>query len=334
MEFGFAALVDVPMTEFAARARLIETLGFDYFWIPDERLLRNVYVALSTAATHTDAIQIGTAVTNPYTRNPAITAAAAATIDELSAGRTVLGLGAGGGLEAYGITRESPVGHLRETIEITRRLTRGDTGSYVGDHFSLHSTQLDFESLRQIPIYVAARGPKILELAGEVADGAIIGGFAHADGVTFAKDRIARGLSRSGRTWNDISTVAWTFISVSEDRAAARLAVSRMVLAAMLSSRPILDDIGVDLPPQLRQHLDRHDWSFSQIPNAAEMLTDEIINAFSVHGTPDECTQRLDGLRQFGIDQISFVALPAEGLSVEETASLIAERIIPEIRRA
>lgn len=331
MDFGFAALVDTPMPEFAERARLIESLGYDYLWVPDERLLRNVYVSLTVAAQSTNTLRIGSAVTNPYTRNPALTAAAIATIDELSGGRTILGLGAGGGLEAYGLQRESPVGHIRETIEIVRRLTAGGAVDYRGDHFSLVNTQLDFSPRRQVPIFVAARGPKTLELAGELADGVIIGGFAKPQGIQYAMDRVSAGMRRGGRSPDDMYKVAWCFVSVSPQREDAREAVGRMVMAAMLSSRPILEEIGVQLPAELREELERAEWHFAAVPDIARHLTDEIVDAFAIHGTPTECTERLVEIAESGIEQIAFVALPARGLTVEDTARSLATEVIPNV---
>jgi len=331
LDFGFAGLVDVPMRDFADRARLVESLGYDYFWVPDERLLRNVYTGLTVAGLNTERIQLGTAVTNPYTRHPALTAAAIATVDEVSGGRTILGLGAGGGLDAYGIQRPSPVSHIKETVEVVRLLTGGLTGDYEGKHFSLENTHLDFKPLRPIPIFIAARGPKILELAGEVADGVIIGGFAQQQGVEFAMRHVDAGLAKSRRAREDIYSVAWIFISVSDARDEARRAVSRMVMAAMLSSRPILSEIGVELPKELESELDRNNWQFRQVPHVAELLTDEIIDTFAVYGTPEDCAEKLLQISRSDFDQIAFVALPPTGATIDESATVIAETIIPAL---
>ena len=85
---GVASLVERPMGELAERARAFESFGYDDIWVPDERLLRNAYVSLAAVAGATSRVGLGTAVTNPYTRHPVITAAAIATIDELSAWRS------------------------------------------------------------------------------------------------------------------------------------------------------------------------------------------------------------------------------------------------------
>src|SRR6185437_7553298 len=236
LRVGVASLVEHPMPVLAERATALESYGFDDIWVPDERLLRNVYVSLTTIAGATQRVTIGPAVTNPYTRHPATTAAAIATIDELSGGRAALGIGAGGGLAAYGIDRRSPVQALREMIEIVRRLTSGETVTFSGEHFRLNGTQLDFAPIRTVPIYVAGRGPRILQLGGELADGVIMGGFAQPGGIQYGQRQIEQGLERSGRSWADIDAMSWLYVSAAPDRQAARVAVSKIVLASLITS--------------------------------------------------------------------------------------------------
>lgn len=330
LRWGVANLVEYPMPEVAARAREYERLGFSDIWVPDERLLRNVYVSLATIATATERIGLGPGVTNPYTRHPAHTAAAIATIDELSGGRANLAFGAGGGLDAYGVDRTRPVAHLREAIEICRLLLRGETVSYEGEFHSLRSTQLDFTPIREIPIHIAGRGPKVLELAGELADGAIIGGFADEAGIGYAREHIGRGLERAGRTERDLDLMSWLYVSVDEDGDAARTAVSKMVLASLITSRPIIDRLGIELPARLRDHLDADGWRYPRIPaaEAARLLTPEIVDAFSIAGTPADVRAKLRRIRALGIDHVTFVLFPVPGIGAPDLARRVAETVV------
>jgi 5,10-methylenetetrahydromethanopterin reductase len=318
------------MPELAARARGYEALGYSDIWVPDERLLRNVYVSLATIAGATSRIGLGPAVTNPYTRHPAHTAAAIATIDELSGGRATLAFGAGGGLDAYGIKRDNPVQTLREAVEISHLLLGGETVSYQGEIFSLRATQLDFAPVRPVPVYLAARGPRILQLAGEVADGAILGGFAQPDGLRYARDMVGRGVERAGRDPGDVDVMSWLYVSVDDDPVAARTAVSKIVLASLITSRPILDRIGIELPAALRDRLDAQGWRYPrETPQeAAALLPDHIVDAFALHGTPDQVRKRLAVIRDCGIDHVSFVLFPPEGSSTEALARRIALEIV------
>ncbi|GAA4252974.1 LLM class flavin-dependent oxidoreductase [Dactylosporangium darangshiense] len=333
LRIGVASLVERPMPELAAQAARLESLGYDQIWVPDERLLRNVYVALATIATATSRIGLATGVTNPYTRHPAMTAAAIATIDELSGGRASLGLGAGGGLDAFGIDRPSPVKALRETTAIVRALTGGERFTAREGMFPMDAG-LNFTSSRRVPVYLAARGPKILRLAGEIADGVVIGGFARPEGIDYARRQVAQGLERSGRTWSDLDVVSWLYVSVDDDAEKARVAVAKIVLASLVTSRPILDQLGVDLPGPLRDHLDRTGWAFPALDahEAAALLSPGLLDTFAVYGTPDDCVRRLREIRECGIDHLTCVLFAPSGSTVDDVAERLAESVLPALR--
>ena len=318
------------MATLATRSSELESLGYSDIWVPDERLLRNVYVSLATIVNATKRVGIGPAVTNPYTRHPAHTAAAIATIDELSGGRATLALGAGGGLDAYGIDRKNPVGTLREAIKVIGGLLDGERLTFQGDVFSIKGTQIDFPVARRVPIYLAARGPKILSLAGEVADGAIIGGFATEAGLRYANEAIDSGIARAGRMPSDVDRMSWLYISVNDDTVAARVAVSKMVLASLITSRPILDRIGLEIPTALREHLDSTGWKYpTETPlEASKLLPDHIVDAFAIHGTAAQCRVRLEAVRAAGIDHVSFVLFPAAGDDLARLAERIAREVV------
>lgn len=334
MRFGFGAVIDVPLRDLGHRAELIERLGFDRFWLPDERLTRNVYAGLTVTALHTKKLQMGIAVTNPYTRNVALTAAAAATVDEVSGGRLALGLGAGGGLGHYGIERTRPAVAVREAVNVIRELLAGKAVTFDGSHLRMNDARLDFAAARPIPIYIAARGPKLLELAGEIADGAIIGGFASDEGIEHAKAAIGRGLKRAGRDWADIDLVAWLYTSVADDRAAARRAVSRLVTTSLVTSKAILPTIGVQIPAPLRDCLEASGWTVSAkaIDGCSQFLSDEVLDAFSVAGTPEACARKLVRVARHGVNEMAFVSLPAAGDSPERLAERIASEVLPLVR--
>jgi 5,10-methylenetetrahydromethanopterin reductase len=237
-------------------------------------------------------------------------------------------------LAAYGIDRRSPVQALRETIEIVRALTSGDTVTYTGKQFRLNSTQLDFPPLRTVPVYVAGRGPRILRLAGELADGVIMGGFAQPGGIGYCQRQIEQGLELSGRSWADLDAMSWLYVSASPDRQAARVAVSKIVLASLITSRAILDEIGIDLPGALRDHLDRTGWVYPResAQEAAALLPDHIVDAFAVHGTPAECVSRIEQIRSCGIEHVCFVLFPPTGETVASLAKLLADEVLTVLK--
>ncbi len=167
---------ECPLSEIVEVAGHAESLGFERCWVYDEGLeTRDVYIVMAAIATATEIIEIGPGITNPYTRHPAQTAAAIATLDELSNGRAFLGVGAGGSLtlNPLGIKREKPLRAVRDTIEIAKKLFSGDQVSHDGLVASLQSAKISYVR-SEIEIWLAGRGPKMLALGGAVADGVML----------------------------------------------------------------------------------------------------------------------------------------------------------------
>lgn len=329
--FSLALLLDAPSQEIGERAHVAEALGFDRVWLPDERLRRSAYVALTACALMTETIGLGVGVTNPYTRHPAVTAATIASIEELRPGKVVLGLGAGGQLSHLGITPERPRTAVRETITTVRRLTGGlHVADGAADEPRGVGGRLEFGE-RPIPIYIASRGPGLLSLAGELADGVIVGGFADLPGFRFATRQVDAGISRAGRRPGDIRRVAWLYTSLDANPERALTAVQPIVLASMITSRNVVDDIGVILPQRLRAQLDKADWKLSNqdLAHAAAHLNQSTVSAFSLAGRVDECAERLATLIAEGVDEVVFVCFPPAGTSVIGLAETIMSDLVP-----
>lgn len=334
LRFGVGTMGDIPLAGMVRRAQAAEDLGYDHLWIADERLMRNVYAQLTLCALQTQRIGLGTCVTNPYTRTPAITAAAIATVDEASGRRAVLGLGAGGGLDQYGVERVKPARAMQECTAVVRMLTAGQRCTYSGELFRLKNTELNFKPLRQVPVYWAARGPMILELAGQEADGVIIGGFASPPGLGFALGQVKKGLRKANRPRSDLEVVAWLYTSVSDRSEVAQDAVRWIVVSSLITSRPILDRIGVKLPPPLLEHLDRTGWTLAPeaVRAACPLLSPEILDMFSVAGTPAEVARKLERIAVTGVDQLALVSFENPTADTEVIFQRIAHEVIPALR--
>lgn len=332
IRLGFGTKGEYPPARWAALVRQVEAAGFSSLWVADERLYRNVYATLTLAATHSSRLQLGTAVTNPYVRPPAVTAAAIATVDEVSGGRTVLGIGAGGSATAaVGLGRPRPARALREAIGIINGLTAGQRVEMAGELFSFAGS-LDFTPVRRVPIWLAARGPRLLELGGELADGVIVGGFVSEAALRFARARIAAGARRAGRDPAAVPTVAWIYAAAHPDRAVAHQAVAFLVALSIMASRPVLEEIGVRLPPAFAEYVAAHDWRMHRevVAGAAAHLSDALIRDFSVAGPHDECAERLRELAASGLDELALLVHPTDGQSIEEalgTWQAIAEKV-------
>ncbi|HXF98518.1 MAG TPA: LLM class flavin-dependent oxidoreductase [Gaiellaceae bacterium] len=337
---GIALPLEEPVASLLATVEEAEALGCDFVWVNDDRLQKDPFSCLAAIALRTERVQLGTGVTNPYSRHPALLATAVATLDELSEGRAVLGLGAGGtNHRALGVTRTAPVRTMREAIGLVRGLLRGEVVSVEGPALVAHEAVLDFEPLRaDIPIYLGARGPRMLELAGELADGAIVGNVATVEGWRYARARVRAGAMRAGRDPDQVQLVAWLYCSIADDAAAAEDAVRPMVATSLVTSRPILADLGLTYPARFAETMERLGWRLSAeaVRAAGEVLPAEALSWFSLAGTPEGCRHRLARLlAEFPeIGQVAIVPAAAEGGSTRDVVRRFLTEVAPGVAAA
>jgi 5,10-methylenetetrahydromethanopterin reductase len=326
VEYGLGLPPVAPVGELVELAAEAERLGYGWLWVNDERLERDPFTVLAAMAQRTARIRLGPGVTNPYSRHPALVAAAMATLDELSGGRAVLGLGAGGtNHRALAVERAAPVAALREAVELIRALWAGATVTVEGRVVRAHEAQLDFPAPRpRLPVYIGARGPRVLELAGRLADGVIVGNVATRQGWDYALPRIAAGAASAGRELADIRLTAWLYACVADDDEAALDAIRPMAATSLVTSRPVLGELGIEMPPDFQRAMEARDWSLAResVAKASGALPAELVRRFGLAGTPETCRRRLRELLDAvpEISQVTIVPFAPAGGSVAETA--------------
>jgi 5,10-methylenetetrahydromethanopterin reductase len=319
--YGIALFPSAEPEEFVRLARIVDANpAFDTLWVPDERFFRDMTVLLTLAGVHTSRVRIGPAVTDPFVRHPALTAAIMATIAEVSHGRLVTGIGAGiSGFTAMGVVQERPQVVMREAMTLMRSLWAGDKVDLDGRTVRFHGS-LDFEPLYpRIPIWVAGRGPAVLRLGGEIADGVLIGGLASRRGLDYAYARIDEGIAKSGRT--DRPTRAlWLHTAVADDPEAAREAVRKIVVGVLISSRGIIAELGLPIPRSLMAALQGVTYGVNnpEVQRVAAMIDDDVLQHFAVAGTPEEVGRRTRELSAMGIDHVAVVPWLAEGQTADQ----------------
>jgi len=337
---GVGLPLEGPVSELVATAQEAEALGCSFVWANDDRLQKDLFSVLTAIALGTQRVRLGPGVTNPYSRHPALLAAAVATLDEITGGRAVLGLGAGGtNHRALGVDRTAPVATLREAIVLIRRLLRGETVTTEGPVIFSREAVLDFEPLRsEVPIYLGARGPRMLELAGEVADAAIVGNLATVEGWRYACERVEQGAARAGRSLDEVSLTAWFYCSIADDPSTATDAIRPMVATSLVTSRSILDDLGLVMPERFAEVMATHGWtpSAAAVREAGATLPPEALEWFGLAGTPEECRDRLAVLlEEFPeITQVVVVPAPPAGSSAAEVVRRFLTEVAPAIRPA
>ena len=306
--FGIVFLPE-SLTGFGELCLQAEAAGFDWLGVADSQsVFRELYVALTLAALNTKSMRLGPLVTNPLTRHLVVTASAISSVDELSDGRAVLGLGSGDSAIYTIGAPPATLSGLEESIVTLRQLTGGEPVEREGRTWRVH------RSARRVPIYLAAEGPKTLELAGRLADGVIVGLGLTPDVIALSLAAIERGARASGRALADVDV--WWFAKTSlADRRDDAIEPIKMALAASANHafRFTLDGKGV--PPDLREKIKALQREYSahhhEVPGAANAslpdrwgLTDFLVDRFAIAGTPEDCVAQLSramaaGARQF-----------------------------------
>lgn len=303
--------------------------GFNNLWVTDHFNNRNVYVTLTAAAIYTNKITFGPGVTNPYMVNPIFTSQAMATLNELTPGRVVLGMGAGDKttLEGVGVDVEKPLTAVQEAVEIFRKITGGESVAYKGQVFSVANAKFLFKPKGRIPVYVGAQGPKMLELAGRIGDGVLINA-CHPKDVEYAVTSVREGIRQASKKPEDVDIAAYTSFSVHQDlKKATKAAVPVVAFIVAGSPGMLLDRHGIDLKKaeEIREALKANDWG-----RAFGGVTPEMIEAFSVCGTPQMCTEKIALLMKSGISQ--FVVGSPIGPNVREAINVVSENVIPNFK--
>jgi 5,10-methylenetetrahydromethanopterin reductase len=319
-----------PARRFVEVARSAEDLGFDFFWIPDERFFREVYSLCSLVAGVTERMLIGPCVTDPYTRHPALTAMAIGTLDEISGGRAVLGLGAGiSGFAELGLERVRPARAMAETIGLVRALLAGESARVDGAVISFEG-KLDFTPPRAgVPVYLAAAGPRMLELAGALAEGVIIEGCAGPGALDRPLEHVQRGLERAGRALAGIDVVARLDVAVDDSLERAYDVLRPRLARSIAGSAPGFTRYvarGIDLPAAVKNLA--HSIGYTHDPDRlrplAALVPEAVVDQFTIAATPATLPERLDRLVAGGATQILVNPIPVCGDEVEPVLDAVA----------
>ncbi|MDE3112974.1 MAG: LLM class flavin-dependent oxidoreductase [Chloroflexota bacterium] len=321
-ELGLLVLPERPVPELVARARRAEALGYGSVWVADEKFYRDPWVVLSAVALATERVRIGTGVTEPYARHPALLAMAAATLAELAPGRVVLGLGAGGpGFPPLGVERRRPTVAIPEAVSIVRSLLRGERVDVAGEVMSFRGGSLNFAA-RELPVFVAARGRRMLAAAGSVADGVIMAPFASAEAVGRAADVVREAARAAGRTPPRV--IARIDFCVGASEAEARDAVRYFVALPVWVSYPDLsytETVGIALGSEIRELVARRD--YRDIAAAGALLPDEMVEHFAIAGTEEEIARRIAALLPL-VDDVIVHPVASPSASVDDVVEVVA----------
>ncbi|MEM7129096.1 MAG: LLM class flavin-dependent oxidoreductase [Chloroflexota bacterium] len=284
-----------PIRDGMDYAKYAEEKGFEAVWQAESRLVRDAIVPMAAFAAVTDTIQVGSGVISNWTRNIGLLAATFLTLDDLAPNRVICGIGAWWDPLAknVGITRRKPLKAMRETVELLRRLLAMENVTYHGEFHQVEGIELDVvhgrREPRHVPIMIGATGPKMMELTGEISDGAVLNYCVPPEYNLQAMEQLTVGAEKVGRSIDEIDRPQLIVCSVHEDKAVA-LNGARELLTQYLAQQPHIAKASGVKPETVAEIQSILGWPATkeQVQQAMPLVPDELVQRITASGTPTE----------------------------------------------
>jgi probable F420-dependent oxidoreductase len=328
LEFAITFKPDMPPERIVHLTKQAEHNGFAYGWIFDSHVLwQEPYPLLTLMAANTEAVRLGTCVTNPAVRDWTVTASLLATIDRISGGRMDLGIGRGDSSRRVMGKRPTTLADLEACVQTVRDLCAGKQIVYEGQPI-----QMAWANAGALPVWVAGYGPKALRCAGKIGDGVILQ-FADPHLIKWCLQFVREGAEEAGRDFSKIRVMSAAPVWVSDDLAAAR---DRVRWFPALVSNHVVDLVSrykpEELPPELTAFVkDRKGYDYlhhAEVGSGnAEFVNDEVVDRFCIVGPAKEQIRRLNELEEAGVTQFNIYLMCGDE---EQTVELYGRDVIPE----
>jgi 5,10-methylenetetrahydromethanopterin reductase len=287
--------------------RYAEQRGFEAVWQAESRLVRDAIVPMAAYAAVTDRLKVGSGVINNWTRNIGLLAATFLTLDDLAPNRIICGIGAWWDPLArnVGIERRKPLTAMRETVEVLRRLLNMERVTFHGEFHHVDGIELDVvhgrREPRHVPIMIGATGDQMMQLTGEISDGAVLNYCVPPEYNDRALELLELGAKKSGRSLDDIDRPQLIVCSVDHDQEKA-IDSTRGLLTQYLAQQPHIakaSGVSQDIVDQIQSILG---WPATkeQIQQAKHLVPEELIHRISASGTPAEARLKVEEYRKHG----------------------------------
>jgi probable F420-dependent oxidoreductase len=305
---------DKSLGDIVSCCHVADDAGLESVWI-SEAWGRDAFVALTAIANATHRIRLATGIVNVYSRSPAAIAMAAASLDELARGRVVLGLGSSGSAVVerwHGLHFEQPFTRLRESTAIVRQILSGSPIDFHGRIFHVSDFRLAVQPpASNVPIYLAALGTGMLRLAGEIADGVLLY-LCPLSNIQGALAEIRKGAEQARRPFGDVDVGAFLPTFVSERAGEARFSVAKIIAYYVGGMGTYYHQKLSESGFKTEADSIRVAWQRGDKIAATKEVTQRLVDAVALTGSPDECRKRLEEFRKAG------VSLPILSFSIED----------------
>lgn len=284
-----------------------EQKGFEAVWQAESRLVRDAIVPMAAYAAVTEKIKVGSGVINNWTRNIGLLAATYLTLDDLAPGRIICGIGAWWDPLAknVGIDRKKPLTAMKETVQIMRRLLNLERVTFDGEFIHVKDIELDVvhgrREPRNVPIMIGATGDLMMELTGEIADGAVLNYCVAPEYNDKALELLDKGAKKGGRSVADLDRPQLIVCSVDEDHDKA-IEATKMLLCQYLAQQPhiakasgVSDEVVHEIQSTLGWPATRE-----QINQAKHFVPDFLVEKITASGTPSEARAKVEEYNKRG----------------------------------
>ena len=278
-----------------------EQKGFEAVWQAESRLVRDAIVPMAAYAAVTEKLKVGSGVINNWTRNIGLLASTFLTLDDLAQDRIICGIGAWWDPLAknVGIDRKKPLTAMKETVQILKRLLAMESVTFHGQFIHVDGIELDVvhgrTEPRNVPVFIGATGPKMIELTGEIADGIVLNYCVPPEYNNKAMDLLAKGAKKSNRTIEDIDRPQLIVCSVDEDHEKA-IDTTRELLTQYLAQQPHIakaSGVSMDVVEKIQSILG---WpaTHEEIQKAKHLVPEDLIHHITASGTPAEARTKVN----------------------------------------
>jgi len=330
LSFGITVMPDPPHTRFVELMQLAESHGFEYGWTYDSHVLwQEGFPLLTLAAQATSTLKLGHCVTNPGTREPTVLASGYATLQDISNGRMVMGIGRGDSAVRYIGDKPVRVAEFERRCRMIRDFMNGREVEWNGKELHLKWVRPE---LPEIPMWVAGYGPKALAVAGHVGDGVIIQ-LADPVIIQWIMDTARKAAEENGRDPAELKCIVSAPSHISDDIGEARDQVRWF--PAMVSNHvmDLVERYGYDseIPHELTEYVRvRKFYDYDEHSRVGakhgDFVTDEICDRFCLLGSPEQATAKLKELESIGVDQFNIYLMTE---NQETTLDSYGQHVIP-----
>ena len=283
-------------------AQLADDIGMDSIWMSDHLCFRDSLTTAMALLASTKKIKVAAAPMSPYSRNPIVTAMSIATMAEYAPGRVIASPGTGNAaaLKEAGIDSPHPLQTMREYVDILRRYLKGDTVNFQGKMMQVNGAKMGFIPAQQIAMYITAVRPRMLQLGGEIGDGVLLSGGCSAGYIAQCVGAIDKGAAIAGKSRENVDVAGFVTAAVS-DSAKEAIEANKHFLAYIFRNVHHADNIrlggGKVDQEGLAAAVGKRDWEA-----AKKFISDEVVFAHSVAGTPSDCAKQIEAFTKSGLD--------------------------------